>query len=122
MLPTIHAILRDLGSIRLESNENRDKIFKGFDDIGADVKEVYSQLDAAFNKNTRERADMNVEVKKLTDKMEEVTAKNNNLFDRTMRFDDFIEDVITQQEMQLALDAQDESDKRSVALFGLMDD
>ena len=64
---------------------------------------------------------MTNKIKELLEEMATVASESKLMSLKASQFESFIEDVVAQLELQLALEQQDEADKKKVALFGIMD-
>ena len=53
--------------------------------------------------------------------MSDIASRNDVLNSKITNVENFIEDIVTQQELSLALDEQDEEDRYRVAMYGQND-
>jgi len=87
-------------------------VFSQFKVIGINVKEVYEQLDTAFNRTCRERADLLVYMGKTDDELKELKLQSEAFEDKMSQFESLTNDFVAGLEMQLALEFQDEIDRQ----------
>ena len=121
MITNIRGMISDIAELHSKIQFVHDDLYDQFKIIGSDVKEVYMQLEAAFAKTSRERADMVMHMKEVETQMSTMSVKVNKIISKTAKIDEFMDDVVSQFEIQLMLDHQDEVDRHQVALYGLTD-
>lgn len=71
-----------------------DGLHREFKIIGVDVKEVYIQLEAAFGRTQRERANHLLHMNKIDEKLKLMYNKQNKIVERTSKLDRFVEEMI----------------------------
>ena len=69
MIDSIQGCIDDIKAARQETADVNTKINERFKMIGADIKEVYVMLEAAFARTRRERADFESNLRRYRDEI-----------------------------------------------------
>ena len=83
------------------------------------INETYSKLNVAQKKTQRERADLRVVMNKLTAMADELKANSAEITEKINVNDKRLKNIVEAEEIQIALELQDEADKVKVALYGI---
>ena len=97
-------ILETLDEHRESIDGNHQELAIQFAQVNVDVKEVYEQIEIEHAKTLRERADLKLVHRSVMEEIGLVKNQSDLLLMKTVRFDEFLEDMVSQTEMRLALE------------------
>lgn len=107
LLPKLHTIIEDQMAVVKEVRESKDDIFSKFDDMKKFMNKILENINDNFDKTVRKRSDLIILSRKLQNDTDRIQAKCDDLMSNVMRFDEFIDDILKNSEIQLAMDYHD---------------
>jgi len=101
---------------------NDDRFIEVTKHLADEVKRGFDQLECVRRRTVRERSDLQVEIRQVRERLEEIKDHDAELMAQIERDRGILGKMLKANELQFALEQQNEADKRNMRLLGVTEE